>query len=48
MRLGGYASNNVYNARKTSALLSCDAFEANRGYVVAHCGGGVDRSANPP
>ena len=38
MCLGGYAGGkNVYNAGKTSALLSGDASGANRCYVVAHC-----------
>ena len=33
--LRGYAGKNVYNAGKTSALLSGDDFGANRCYVVA-------------
>ena len=35
--LGGDACKKVYNASKTSALLSGDASRANRCYVVAHC-----------
>ena len=35
MCLVGYAGKNVYNTGKTSALLSGNASEANRRYVVA-------------
>ena len=32
-----YAGKNMYNAGKTSALLSSDDSGANRCYVLAHC-----------
>ena len=32
---------NVYSAGKTIGVLRGDASGANRGYVLAHCGGGL-------
>ena len=34
-----YAGKNAYSAGKTSGVLRGDASGANRGYVLAHCGG---------
>ena len=36
-----YAGKNAYSAGKTSGVLRGDASGANRGYVLAHCGGVV-------
>ena len=35
-----YAGKNAYSAGKTSGVLRGGASEANRCYVLAHCGGG--------
>ena len=35
-----YAGKSVFSVSKTSGVLRGDALGANRGHVVAHCGGG--------
>ena len=35
-----YAGKNAYSAGKTTGVLRGSAFGADRGYVLAHCGGG--------
>ena len=41
-----YAGKNAYSAGKTSGVLRGDASGANRGYVLAHCGGGGKELTN--
>ena len=38
-----YAGKNAYSAGKTTGVLRGDASGANRGYVLAHCGGGREK-----